>query len=294
MKKLPIGIQSFQELVKGDYIYVDKTELIHRLIHNGKFYFLSRPRRFGKSLLLNTIKSLFEGRQALFSGLWIENQWDWNKSNPVLHFSFDAMSYEQLGLEDAILQELKLLAESHNLVLKASDYKSQFKELIQQLHDAYGKVVLLIDEYDKPIIDYLEQQTIEQAKVNREILRNFYSVIKSADEHLQLVFITGISKFAQVSIFSHLNNLHDITLSTQYATITGYTQHELEHYFEDHLQAVQTVLGVDRQRLLEGIREWYNGYSWDGVRRVYNPFGVLRFFAAQRFTNFWFSTGSPQ
>jgi hypothetical protein len=294
MKKLPIGIQSFQELVKGDYIYVDKTELIHRLIHNGKFYFLSRPRRFGKSLLLNTIKSLFEGRQALFSGLWIENQWDWNKSNPVLHFSFDAMSYEQLGLEDAILQELKLLAESHNLVLKASDYKSQFKELIQQLHDAYGKVVLLIDEYDKPIIDYLEQQTIEQAKVNREVLRNFYSVIKSADEHLQLVFITGISKFAQVSIFSHLNNLHDITLSTQYATITGYTQHELEHYFEDHLQAVQTVLGVDRQRLLEGIREWYNGYSWDGVRRVYNPFGVLRFFAAQRFTNFWFSTGSPR
>lgn len=294
MKKLPIGIQSFQELVKGEYIYVDKTELIHRLIHNGKFYFLSRPRRFGKSLLLNTIKSLFEGRRALFSGLWIENQWDWSKSNPVLHFSFDAMSYEQLGLEDAISQELKSLAESHNLVLKAPDYKSQFRELIQQLHETYGKVVLLIDEYDKPIIDYLEHQTIEQAKVNREVLRNFYSVIKSADEHLQLVFITGISKFAQVSIFSHLNNLHDITLSTQYATITGYTQHELEHYFEDHLQAVQTVLGVDRQRLLEGIREWYNGYSWDGVRRVYNPFGVLRFFAAQRFTNFWFSTGSPR
>jgi hypothetical protein len=294
MKNLPIGIQAFDKLIEGDYIYVDKTEIIHQLVTTGATYFLSRPRRFGKSLLLNTIKALFEGRQALFSGLWIENQWDWSKSNPVLHFSFDAMSYEQLGLEDAISQELKSLAKSHNLELKAPDYKSQFRELIQQLHETYGKVVLLIDEYDKPIIDYLEQQTIEQAKVNREVLRNFYSVIKSADEHLQLVFITGISKFAQVSIFSHLNNLHDITLSTQYATITGYTQHELEHYFEDHLQAVQTVLGVDRQRLLDGIREWYNGYSWDGVRRVYNPFGVLRFFAAQRFTNFWFSTGSPR
>ena len=294
MKNLPIGIQSFRELVKGGYIYVDKTELIHRLIHNGKFYFLSRPRRFGKSLLLNTLKSLFEGQQALFSGLWIENQWDWSKSNPVLHFSFDAMSYEQLGLQDAILQELKSLAESHHLVLEAPDYKSQFRELIQQLHDRYGKVVLLIDEYDKPIIDYLEKHTIEQAKVNREILRNFYSVIKSADEHLQLVFITGISKFAQVSIFSHLNNLHDISLTSQYATLTGYTQQELEYYFDEHLQAVQNKLGVERQKILDELREWYNGYSWDGVQRVYNPFGVLRFFAAQRFTNFWFSTGSPR
>lgn len=294
MKNLPIGIQAFDKLIEGGYIYVDKTEIIHRLVTTGATYFLSRPRRFGKSLLLNTLKSLFEGQQALFSGLWIENQWDWSKSNPVLHFSFDAMSYEQLGLKDAILQELKSLADSHNLVLETPDYKSQFRELIQQLHDRYGKVVLLIDEYDKPIIDYLEKHTIEQAKVNREILRNFYSVIKSADEYLQLVFITGISKFAQVSIFSHLNNLHDITLNPQYATLTGYTQQELEHYFEDHLQAVQTVLGVDRQRLLDGIREWYNGYSWDGVQRVYNPFGVLRFFAAQRFTNFWFSTGSPR
>jgi len=294
MKNLPIGIQSFEKLIEGDYIYVDKTEIIHRLVSTGATYFLSRPRRFGKSLLLNTFKSLFEGQRELFSGLWIEHQWDWSKSNPVLHFSFDAIDYTNMGLEDALLFELNKYAEQHQLELPTNSYKVQFKELIQQLHVKYGKVVLLIDEYDKPIIDYLEKHTIEQAKVNREILRNFYSVIKSADEHLQLVFITGISKFAQVSIFSHLNNLHDITLNPQYATLTGYTQQELEYYFEDHLQAVQTVLGVDRQRLLNGIREWYNGYSWDGVQRVYNPFGVLRFFAAQRFTNFWFSTGSPR
>jgi hypothetical protein len=294
MKNLPIGIQSFLELIKGGYIYVDKTELIHKLVHNGKFYFLSRPRRFGKSLLLNTLKSLFEGQKALFSGLWIENRWDWSKSNPVLHFSFDAIDYANMGLEDALLFELNKYAEQYQLELPTNSYKVQFKELIQQLHDRYGKVVLLIDEYDKPIIDYLEKHTIEQAKVNREILRNFYSVIKGADEHLQLVFITGISKFAQVSIFSHLNNLHDISLTSQYATLTGYTQQELEYYFEEHLQAVQDKLGVERQKILDELREWYNGYSWDGVQRVYNPFGVLRFFAAQRFTNFWFSTGSPR
>lgn len=294
MKKLPIGIQSFAKLIEGEYIYVDKTKLIHKLVDSGKYYFLSRPRRFGKSLLLNTLKSLFEGHQSFFSGLWIEHHWDWSKINPILHFSFEALSYEQLGLEDAILLELNAYAKNYNIVLKTTSYKSQFRELFQALHARYGKVVLLIDEYDTPLVNYLEKHTIEQAKVNREILRNFYSVIKSADEHLQLVFITGISKFAQVSIFSHLNNLHDITLNPQYATLTGYTQQELEYYFEDHLQAVQTVLGVDRQKLLDGIREWYNGYSWDGVERVYNPFGVLRFFAAQRFTNFWFSTGSPR
>ena len=294
MKKLPIGIQAFDKLIEGGYIYVDKTEIIHRLVTTGATYFLSRPRRFGKSLLLNTLKSLFEGQQALFSGLWIENNWDWSKSNPVLHFSFDAIDYANMGLEDALLFELSKYAEQYQLELPTNSYKVQFKELIQQLHDRYGKVVLLIDEYDKPIIDYLEKHTIEQAKVNREVLRNFYSVIKGADEHLQLVFITGISKFAQVSIFSHLNNLHDITLTSQYATLTGYTQQELEYYFDEHLQAVQNKLGVERQKILDELREWYNGYSWDGVQRVYNPFGVLRFFAAQRFTNFWFSTGSPR
>lgn len=294
MKKLPIGIQAFDKLIEGGYIYVDKTEIIHRLVTTGATYFLSRPRRFGKSLLLNTLKSLFAGQQALFSGLWIENQWDWSKSNPVLHFSFDAIDYANMGLEDALLFELNKYAEQYQLELPTNSYKVQFKELIQQLHDRYGKVVLLIDEYDKPIIDYLEKHTIEHAKVNREILRNFYSVIKGADEHLQLVFITGISKFAQVSIFSHLNNLHDISLTSQYATLTGYTQQELEYYFEEHLQAVQDKLGVERQKILDELREWYNGYSWDGVQRVYNPFGVLRFFAAQRFTNFWFSTGSPR
>ncbi len=294
MKKLPIGIQSFSELIEGGYIYVDKTALLNEIVNDGKYYFLSRPRRFGKSLLLNTIKSLFQGKKSLFSGLWIEDKWDWEQSNPVLHFSFDVLSYDKIGLEEAILQELSVQAQNFQITFQFSDIKSQFAELIQKLHNKYGKVVLLIDEYDKPIIDFLEKQTLEKAKVNREILRSFYAVLKSSDDHLRLVFITGISKFSQVSIFSHLNNLDDITLNQRYATLTGYTQKELEHYFEDHLQAVQTSLQASRQQVLDGMREWYNGYSWDGVQRVYNPFGVLRFFSGQRFTNFWFSTGNPR
>jgi hypothetical protein len=294
MKKLPIGIQSFEELIEGTYLYVDKTQLINQLATSGKYYFLSRPRRFGKSLLLDTIKSLFEGKKALFSGLWIEDQWDWERTNPVLHFSFDAIAYEKMGLEEALLFELNKLANHYKIELPTNSYKVQFKELLEQLHKKYGKVVLLIDEYDKPIIDYLEKDTLEQAKINREVLRSFYAVLKNSDKYLQLVFITGISKFAQVSIFSHLNNLNDITLDAEYATLTGYTQEELEHYFDAHLQVVQQKLGTDRQRILYEMRDWYNGYSWDGEQRVYNPFGVLRFFAIKRFTNFWFSTGSPR
>jgi hypothetical protein len=294
MKKLPIGIQSFQELIEGGHTYVDKTALLNDLVNDGKYYFLSRPRRFGKSLLLNTLKSLFQGKKSLFSGLWIEDKWDWEQTNPVLHFSFDAIAYEKMGLEEALLFELKELANLYEIELPTDALKVQFKSLIQQLHAKYGKVVLLIDEYDKPIIDFLEKQTLEIAKINREVLRSFYAVLKSSDDYLRLVFITGISKFSQVSIFSNLNNLNDITLNKRYATLTGYTQKELERYFEDHLQAVQTSLSASRQQILDGLREWYNGYSWDGVQRVYNPFGVLRFFSDERFTNFWFSTGNPK
>ncbi len=294
MKELPIGIQSFEKIIEDGYVYVDKTRTIHQLVSSGATYFLSRPRRFGKSLLLNTIKSLFEGKKELFSGLWIENHWDWNKTNPVLHFSFDAIGFDKLGLEEALLFQLKKMSARYNIELPTNSIALQFADLLQQLHEKYGKVVLLIDEYDKPIIDFLEKHTFEKAKANREILRSFYSVLKSSDDHLRLVFITGISKFAQVSIFSNLNNLNDITFNKRYATLTGYTQKELEHYFEDHLQEVETALAVSRQEVLDGMREWYNGYSWDGIQRVYNPFGVLRFFSVQHFTNFWFSSGSPR
>jgi Predicted AAA-ATPase/PD-(D/E)XK nuclease superfamily len=293
MKNLPIGIQTLTEIRNRNCVYVDKTQLVHQLVTTGKYYFFARPRRFGKSLLISTLKELFLGNKAVFEGLWIENKWNWTKKNPVLHFSFDAMSYTQLGLKDAILQELKLLSNHYEIELTATDYKTQFKELISKASKKHGQVVVLIDEYDKPIIDFLEKETIEQAKVNRDILREFYSVLKNADEDLELVFITGISKFSKVSIFSLLNNLKDISLAEQYATLTGYTQEELEFYFDDYLQEIQVKLKLSREELLKHTKTWYNGYSWDGVSKVYNPFGTLNFLSDKVFRNYWFSTGSP-
>ena len=294
MKHLPIGIQAFSKIIDKNFIYVDKTEHIFRLATNGSFYFLSRPRRFGKSLLVSTIKELYKGNKPLFEGLWIENRWDWTKTNPVLHFSFDTMGFVERGLLEVLKEQLKLKAEEFDIDIEGNNLKSLFEDLIKKLYQKYGNIVILIDEYDKPIIDFLEESKIEQGKANRDILRDFYGVLKNADEYLELVFITGISKFSKVSIFSHLNNLQDITLSPEYGTLTGYTQEEIEKYFEDYLQPIQERLQTTRKILLDTMKTWYNGYSWDGVSRVYNPFGTLNFFHSKQFQNFWFATGSPK
>jgi hypothetical protein len=294
MKNLPIGIQTLSEIRANNCIYVDKTRLVHQLATTGKYYFLSRPRRFGKSLLVSTLKELYDGNKVLFEGLWIEPHWDWSKTNPVVHFSFDDMSYKQLGLEGAIVQELKRMSKQYKIDLLTTDYKSQFKELLETLALTHGKVVVLIDEYDKPIIDFLEKENIEQALFNRDILREFYGVLKNADKLLELVFITGISKFAKVSLFSHLNNLDDITIMQEYATITGYTEEDLVHYFADYLDIIAEKLKLTHDQLIDNMRMWYDGYSWDGESRLYNPFGTLKFLRNKRFENFWFATGSPQ
>ncbi len=295
MKNLPIGIQTLTELRAFNGIYVDKTQLVHRLVTTGKYYFFARPRRFGKSLLVSTLKELFKGNRAVFEGLWIENQWDWNQTHPVIHLSFDAIDFHEQSLSDALKQILTDQAHSFGLELEKPTLASQFKELLEKLYAKHGRVVLLVDEYDKPIIDYLEAEHLDKAKVNRQTLRDFYSIVKSSDEYLRLVFITGISKFAKVSLFSHLNNLNDISLDSTYATLAGYTQAEIELYFEDYLQQVQLSLGLSRQALLDQMKLWYNGYSWDGGKnRVYNPFGTLNFFSKQEFRNYWFSTGNPR
>ena len=294
MKNLPIGIQTITEIRRKNCVYVDKTQLIHQLAGSGKYYFLSRPRRFGKSLLVSTLKELFEGNKAVFEGLWIESQWDWSKTNPVIHISFDSVDYQGLGLNKAIIQALNKCAKKQGVEIKSKTLKSTFTELIEQLDKKYGKVVILIDEYDKPILDFLETEKLEQAKANRDVLRDFYSVLKSADAQLELVFITGISKFSKVSIFSHLNNLTDITLSENYAALTGYTQEELELNFDDYLKLIEQKLKLNREELLQNMKIWYNGFSWDGVTKVYNPFGTLNFLSDKVFRNYWFSTGSPR
>jgi hypothetical protein len=296
MKNLPIGIQTFSDFPDFNFVYVDKTELIHKMTTTGKYYFLSRPRRFGKSLLVSTLKALFEGRKELFSGLWIEDKWDWSKKNPVIHFSFDAMSYDALGLDGAILAELKYWAKHHKVRLITSGYKDQFKELIQKVSKKHGKVVILIDEYDKPIMDYLEFEEIgvnTQAKINQGIMKRFYSVLKNSGDDVRFLFITGISKFSKVSLFSDLNHLNDLTLKPQFAAITGYTQSELIFYFDDHLKLTAKTLKISKKKLLELMKVWYNGFSWDGKTKVYNPFGTLNFLEQKMFLNHWFTTGTP-
>ena len=294
MKNLPIGIQSLVELRNLNGIYVDKTELIHNLVTTGKYYFFSRPRRFGKSLLISTLKELFKGNKTLFEDLWIEPHWDWTQSSPIIHISFDAVGYKNQSLAQALTFELKECAEQYGIELEADAFDAQFRELLKALSAKHGRIVLLIDEYDKPIIDYLEKSKIEQAKINRDTLHDFYSVLKSADEQLRFVFITGISKFSKVSLFSHLNNLADITMNKKYAALVGYTQQEVEAYFEDYLQLIEQELGISREELLEKMKIWYNGYSWDGATRVYNPFGTLNFLDNRTFVNFWFATGNPK
>ncbi|MGB3851866.1 MAG: AAA family ATPase [Tunicatimonas sp.] len=290
MHKLPVGLQNFQVLRTGGYLYVDKTALLHRLVTEGKYYFLSRPRRFGKSLMVSTLAELFQGHRELFTDLWIDDQWDWTQTNPVIHLSLNSMGYKEIGLEKALTLRLNEIAAHYGLSLQSEANSLRFRELIQKLHHSFGPAVVLIDEYDKPIIDYLDD--LPRAEHHRDLLKSFYSVLKDADPHLRLVLLTGVSKFSQVSIFSELNNLADLTLHPEYTTLLGYTQTELEHYFGERITDLAPQFG-GKDALLQQIKKWYNGYSWDGANYVYNPFSMLSFFSQKQFRNFWFETGTP-
>ncbi|MEM6321219.1 MAG: AAA family ATPase [Bacteroidota bacterium] len=292
MQELPLGIQTFSKIREKGLLYVDKTRPISRLLGKGDYFFLSRPRRFGKSLLLSTIKSIYQGQKELFEGLWIENNWDWSKVHPVIHIGFSSMSYRQIGLDNAISEEMDLIAEDFGIQLKSNNYKSKFRELIQSVAKD-KEVVLLIDEYDKPLIDFLGDDEIEQAKTNQQILKSFYSIIKDSDAYLEFLLITGVSKFSKVSIFSELNNLRDISLKPQFVDLVGITQEEMEANFEPFLQNAETVFQIDRTELLTRIKTWYNGYSWDGRTRLYNPWSLMSFMESSKFSNYWFETGTP-
>lgn len=283
IQKYPVGIQDFGKLRSENFLYVDKTEFVHKMADIGGYYFLSRPRRFGKSLLISTLECLFLAQKELFKGLYIEDKWNWEQTNPIIRISFSNIGHKYLGLKDAIDKRLEEIAKQYDIVFSQKTIDQKFKELIEKLSGTLGKVVILIDEYDKPIIDYLGDNT-EKAIENRDVMKTFYSILKDADPHLKLVFITGVSKFSRVSIFSDLNNLQDMTTSKHFSGICGITQEELEVHFERELQI------ADKER----IKEWYNGYSWDNRVKVYNPFSLLNFFVqGYEFKNFWFETGTP-
>jgi hypothetical protein len=287
MRKYPIGLQDFGKIRKDGFLYIDKTRLIYNLIESGSYYFFSRPRRFGKSLLLSTIKEIFSGNKEIFEGLWIYDQWNWNQKHPVIHLKFSKLDYQKLGLYDALNMEMGALANELGFELESSHLKGRFEELIRKAA-VNGGVVILIDEYDKPITDYLED--LEKVEENRSVFKSFYSVLKDVDAYIRLLLITGVSRFTKVSVFSDLNNLNDITIHRNYATLAGITQSELENNFAAEIAEIQ-VLQPD---LLSKLKYWYNGYAWhQHAETVYNPFSVLKYMDARDFRNYWFQTGTP-
>ncbi len=282
-KKLPIGIQSFEKIRTDNFYYVDKTPFVKKLVdEGGGYFFLSRPRRFGKSLFLDTLRQAFLGKRELFRGLFLEENWDWSRKYPVVYISFGSgVIRSRDELVETFFSILRRHADRYQISYHEKLPNKRFEELILRLSEKYNqKVVVLIDEYNKPILDNIDKP--ELAAEIREELKNFYSVLKDADPYLKFCFLTGVTKFSKVSIFSGLNNLEDITISPDYATICGYTQEEFEKTFADRLE------GVD----LSEVRRWYNGYSWLG-EPVYNPFDILLFLRNFEFRPYWFETGTP-
>jgi len=279
MKKLPIGIQTFSEIIENNYIYIDKTEEVYNLINSYKYVFLSRPRRFGKSLFLDTLKNLFEGKKELFKGLFIYDKWKFEKY-PVIKLSFTNTTCKEEVISD-IKELLNRNQERLGVECKKDlDYANCFATLIRKTYEKYQKrVVVLIDEYDKAILDNIDKDALEI----REILKRLYSQLKDNDEYIRFAFLTGVSKFSKASIFSGLNNITDISLNKKFGNICGYTHEDLKDKFKEYLD------GVD----LEKVKEWYNGYYFL-KDRIYNPFDILQFLANDLFfDNYWFESGTP-
>ena len=282
-RKLPIDVQTFREAREDDCYYVDKTPFMRRLAAEGKHYLLSRPRRFGKSLFLDTLKELFEGNEALFEGLHIHPHWDWTVRRPVVRLDFDAGHFTEPGRLEAYLMEQLDAAEGRlGLGAEHRTTSERFALLLEALHEHAGqRVVVLVDAYDKPILDAMN--ALEVARANRSHLRGLYAFIVSNDAHVEFTFLTGVSNISRVSLFPGLDDLEDITLDSRYSTICGFTEVELETAFAPELP------GLDR----DAMREWYNGYRWLGDEKVYNPFDILQLFQNQKFNSWWFEIGTP-
>ena len=292
-KPLPIGIQTFRNIIEGNYLYIDKTRWIYDLVRNPQgVYFLARPRRFGKSLLISTLAEIFLGHKELFQGLYLCNtNYQWT-THPIIRIDFSRETVQTAqALSQSIQRTLQRIAQRHQVTLTGNNHLQQLEDLIYTLANK-NKVVILVDEYDKPILDNIHNLT--EAKQIRETLKGFYTVMKSMDAYIRFVFLTGISKFSKVGVFSGLNNLNDISLDDRYAAMLGITQEELQTYFVDRLPALATHEGTTQTQLLSQIRYWYNGFCFSRhCQPVCNPFSILLLFDKQQFQNFWFATGTP-
>ena len=298
MRKLPIGIQNFEEIRNNGYLYVDKTEYIYDLVHNGKPYFLSRPRRFGKSLLLSTFKAYWEGRKELFKGLSIEklekdNPEAWQEY-PVFYFDFNRDSFKEDDALELILEEhLSEWEIKYELNQKELPQPERFRHIIKKAYETTGRqVVVLVDEYDKPLLEVMSDDNLEEH--NKEVFKGFFSTLKSYDEYLKFVFLTGVTKFSKVSIFSDLNQLKDISLSNDYSAICGITEEEMLTSFSPEIEELAETNDMSVDECVDKLRQTYDGYHFSkNSVGVYNPFSLINAFSDRDFSAYWFSTGTP-
>ncbi len=290
----PVGEQSFENLRKEGFVYIDKTHLVHRLVSKGKYYFLSRPRRFGKSLLISTLDAYFSGRKDLFSGLAVEAlERDWNKY-PVLHFDLNAKKFDSpQDLQDLIGRQLERYESEYDTVAVDKSLDGRFYNLIMAIADKTGKqTVVLVDEYDKPLLQSIGQEELQ--KTYREMLKAFYGVIKSCNNNIRFAFLTGVTKFGKVSVFSDLNNLDDISMDSSYYDICGISEDELYRYFDEVIQELADANGQTKEQAFERMKNEYDGYHFcENVPGMYNPFSVLSTLRKNRYGSYWFETGTP-
>ncbi|MDR1819484.1 MAG: ATP-binding protein [Methanobrevibacter sp.] len=296
MNKLSLGLSEFDDIIKQDKIYVDKTKFIKKMLDQGrKYYFLSRPRRFGKTLFVSTLENFFQCNKNLFKNTYIHDNWKEWIEYPVLRiYMNDLLNSSSLNLEKDILGLINDIAKKNNVELsEEKSYMLKFKNLIEELSklSKTNEIVVLIDEYDAPIINNINNNKL--ADENREILQNFYNVLKNSEKFIKFVFITGISKFTKTSIFSKFNNLTELTLDEDYSTICGITHEELKKYYHNHIQILADKNNYSFDEAIERINYFYDGYSWDGIKNVFNPNSTLKALSQKKFSSFWFSTGTP-
>ena len=297
-RKLPIGVQDFERLIKGNYVYVDKTEYVHKLVTSGLPYFLSRPRRFGKSLLLSTLRAYFEGKKELFRGLKIEelekeNPDAW-QSCPVFYFDFNKKNFKtEMAFEEVLVSHLMEWEAVYGKEYSERPLEERFQKLLVKAVEMTGQnAVVLVDEYDKPLLEVLENDSLEEH--NKAVFKGFFGILKSCDEYLQFVFITGVTKFSKVSIFSDLNQLQDISLDKAYGTICGMTEAEIQECFQPELSRMAKECALSEEECLKELARMYDGYHfYPGGAGVYNPFSLLNALQKGAFGAYWFSTGTP-
>ena len=290
----PASRQHFESIIEDDYLYIDKTMYMYELLQEKDMLFFARPRRFGKSMMISTLKAIYEGKKHLFEGLWIYDKIDWEEIvHPIIHLDFTDLSCNKdnnVSLEEALQQQLEGIAEEHGLVLKAITAKKKFTEMLQIFAKQGKKAVFLVDEYDSPLTDAMNTDRFAGVI---ETLGDFYVTLKTWGHLVHQTLLTGVSKFGRVSLFSKLNNLIDISMEERYMKMCGFSQEEVEKYFGNDVIALAKTLKMTEKRLWKEIKAEYNGYSWNGVDKLYCPFLIMKFFRHQKFGSYWFETGTP-